>query len=108
MSTLDGQEDWQTQSSNCIDAADALLHGKSVSSFESRYGYAILRALRDPTTGAFILHLMMTLIIKIDLFNTLPQKFFQKPLKLPQITINLAAKDLARSGSYDANLTGKY
>ena len=32
MSTLDGQEDWQTQSSYCIDAADALRHGNSVSS----------------------------------------------------------------------------
>jgi hypothetical protein len=35
MSTLDGQEDWQTQCSYCIDAADALRHGKSVSSSES-------------------------------------------------------------------------
>jgi hypothetical protein len=52
--------------------------------------------------------LMMTLIIKINLFNTLPQNFFQNTLKLPQIAINLAAKNLARSGSYDANLTGKY
>ena len=35
MSTLDGQENWQTQSSYCIDAADTLRHGKSVSSSES-------------------------------------------------------------------------
>ena len=35
MSTLDGQENWQTQSRYCIDAADALRHGKSVSSSES-------------------------------------------------------------------------
>ena len=39
-------------------------------------------ALRNPTTGAFILHLIMTLIIKLNLFYTLPQIFCQRPLNI--------------------------
>jgi hypothetical protein len=39
-------------------------------------------AHRNPTTGAFILHLIMTLVIKLNLFYTLPPFFCQRPLNI--------------------------
>ena len=52
MSTLDSQEDRQMQSSYCIDAADALRHGKSVSSFESITGTGMGTPLEDEDNQA--------------------------------------------------------